>query len=115
MPIDRQILCDELPVVPGCAFLDHRAVALARIALLSITFALALPLLASADELVVKVPDLHGDWFLYAGDKALGKITQWQELAPGGTVRVKAPSSRDYIVITDAAGRVLLERRCSDL
>jgi hypothetical protein len=70
-----------------------------------------------SDSVVVGHPvDLNGDWFVYdstRGDETAHKLSKWQDLPPGGVVRIKSPSIGDYIKIVGRDLKELEERICN--
>jgi len=77
---------------------------------------LACPLrCARAQEPIAKVPDMRGNWYLSVGENPEEKVVQWERLPLGGEIRIKTPTSQDYIVVTDIEGKILEERRCNDI
>jgi hypothetical protein len=64
------------------------------------------------------VVELNGDWFVYAsarGDARSQRLSKWQDLPAGGVVRIKSPSTGDYINIVDENAQELIERLCSPI
>ena len=87
-----------------------------------VVFAL-LSILFTAPPLKAQIPighvlEIKGDWYLYQGvaDVSSGhKVSQWQDVPPGGVMRVKSPSRDDYITVVDRNLNIVVRRKCERL
>ena len=93
-----------------------------RLLALAILVAATVPVYSEPKPVVESKPvvghpvDLNGDWFVYdstRGDETAKKLTKWQDLPPGGVIRIKSPSIGDYINIIGRDLKQLEERICN--
>jgi hypothetical protein len=62
------------------------------------------------------VLDIKGDWYLYrdgAESNKGQKLSRWQDVPPGGVIRIKAPSPDDHISIVDIHLSLLVAKKCA--
>jgi hypothetical protein len=73
---------------------------------------------ASAETIIGHIADLRGDWQLYPGgadSTEMQRLAKGQGVPSGAAIRIKSPSSRDYIVIIGLDLNVLEQRRCQGI
>lgn len=66
--------------------------------------------------IVGHILDIKGDWYLYPeGAESVKnvKLSKWQDVPPGGVIRITSPSRDDYISIADIHLNILVERKCA--
>jgi hypothetical protein len=69
-----------------------------------------------AQNTIGHVVDIQGDWYLYTGgadSNEAQKLSRWQDVPPGGVIRIKAPSTEDYISIVDIHLNMLVAKKCA--
>lgn len=68
-----------------------------------------------AEDAVGHVVDIKGEWYLYPDgvhSSREQKLSKWQDVFPGGVIRLKSPSTGDFITIVDVQLKPLIENRC---
>lgn len=69
-----------------------------------------------AENAIGHVIDIQGDWYLYPGGADTDvsqKLSKWQDVPPGGVIRIKSPSADDHISIVDIHLNMLVVRKCA--
>ncbi|MGA7794449.1 MAG: hypothetical protein WCA19_15555 [Candidatus Acidiferrales bacterium] len=69
-----------------------------------------------AQNAIGHVLDIKGDWYLYPGgadSNEARKLSRWQDVPPGGVIRIKAPSTEDHISIVDIHLNLLVAKKCA--
>jgi hypothetical protein len=69
-----------------------------------------------AQNAIGHVLDIQGDWYLFpagADSNESQKLSKWQDVPPGGVIRIKAPSADDHISIVDIHLNILVVRKCA--
>jgi hypothetical protein len=68
-----------------------------------------------AQDRIGHVVDIKGDWYFYPGSAESSeahKLSKWQDVLPGGVIRIKLPSAGDYITIVDVHLSMLVDKKC---
>lgn len=100
-------------------FSDHAACFASRSALVGTIALLSLLMMSPATYAQIAighVVDISGDWYLYpkgAESNEAQKLSRWQDVPPGGVIRVKSSSGDDSITIVDTRLNILVEKRCA--
>ena len=81
----------------------------------TLLFLVLVPPKLFAQSAIGHVLEIQGDWYLYPGgadSNEAKKLSRWQDVPPGGVIRIKAPSIDDHISIVDIHLNMLVAKKC---